>query len=441
MSSDDIDGEPTADSPIVENEAAERVGEPSPSQVPTGTRVRAAAGIAAAQVRHYRIRSLLSAVGIALGVVLVVSLAGLGYGLTTTGDEAIDYLDHDLWASSGQVELRPGGVGGVANPIPEAHRTTERFESDEQVRDAQALAFQTVYVSDSPDDFDTIAAVGLTGNGSRVVGDGGFSTADVHYANGSYDGPMTNEMFIDERTAARYDVGVNDTLYIGATIRQAEANEFRIVGITRSFSRFLGVPTVATHLSELQEVSGTTGSDRASIIGVTLANGQRTAEAKPALERQYPEFEFRNNDEQVSSIIGRQSSVLAGAGTLVLLAVVAGVALVLNTLALVVYHQREALAAMKAVGVRGRTLGVMVGTQGLLFGLAGGLVGCALVPPLVNVVNGVVADLTGFVELIKTPLWLYGVGLGMALSMGLLGSLVAGWRAASIDPLETLSRQ
>jgi putative ABC transport system permease protein len=413
---------------------------PTPSWLP-GTRASAAVGIAIAQVRHYRVRSVLSVVGIALGVVLVVSLAGLGYGLTTTGDEAIDYLDHDLWATGGQVELAPGGVGGVANPIPEAHRTTERFESHERVRDAQALAFQTVYVSDSPDEFDTIAGVGLTGNGSRVVGGGGFSTDDVHYANGSYDGPMTHEIFIDERTAARYDVGVNDTLYIGGTIYQAERNEFRIVGVTRSFSRFLGVPTVAMHLSELHEVSGTTRTDRAGIMGVTLTNGAPPEQSKQELEQAYPAFEFRTNDEQVSAIIGRQASVLAGAGTLVLLAVVAGIALVVNTLALVVYHQREALAAMKAIGVRGRTLGVLVGTQGILFGLFGGVLGCALVPPLVTVVNGVVGDLTGFGQLIKTPLWLYGVGLGIALSMGLLGSLVAGWRAASIDPLKTLSRR
>jgi putative ABC transport system permease protein len=413
---------------------------PAPSWLP-GTRARAAVGISLSQIRHYRVRSVLSVVGIALGVVLVVSLAGLGYGLTTTGDEAIDYLDHDLWATSGQVELNPAGIGGVANPIPQAHRTTEEFESHERVRDAQALAFQTVYVSDSPSNFDTIAGVGLTGNGSRVVGGGGFSTGDVHYANGSYDGPMTHEIFIDERTAERYDVGVNDTLYVGGTIYQAERNEFRIVGVTRSFSRFLGVPTVAMHLSELHEVSGTTGSDRASIVGVSLAEGYGTERSQRALEREYADFDFRTNDEQVGAIIGRQASVLAGAGTLVLLAVVAGIALVLNTLALVVYHQREALAAMKAVGMRGRTLGVMVGTQGVLFGLVGGAVGCLLVPPLVSVVNGFVADLTGFTELIKTPLWLYGVGLGLALSMGTLGSLVAGWRAASIDPLAVLSRQ
>ena len=433
-------GRPGASGQSTEAESASASEAPAASWLP-GTRARAAVGIAVAQVRHYRVRSALSVVGIALGVVLVISLAGLGYGLTTTGDEAIDYLDHDLWATSGGVKLRPGGVGGVANPIPDAHRSTERLESGPRVRDAQALAFQTVYVSDSRNNFDTLAGVGITGNGSRVVGDGGFDSGDVHYANGSYDGPMTHEIFIDEQTAERYDVGVNDTLYVGGTIYQAEQNEFRIVGVTRSFSRFLGVPTVSMHLSELQEVSGTTRSDRASIIGVSLANGQGTAAAKPALERAHPEFQFRTNDEQVSAIIGRQASVLAGAGTLVLLAVAAGIALVLNTLALLVYHQREALAAMKAVGVRGQTLGVLVGTQGVLFGLAGGLVGCALVPLLVDVVNGLVADLTGFTELIETPLWLYGAGLGLALSMGLFGSLVAGWRAASIDPLRTLARQ
>lgn len=412
---------------------------PAPSGVP-GTRVRAAIGVALVQVRHYRVRSVLSVVGVALAVVLVVSLGGLGYGLTTTGDEAIDYLDHDLWGSSGRVELRPGGVGSVANPIPEAHRTTERFESSERVRDAQALAFQTVYVSDTPDNFSTIAGVGLTGNGSRVVGGGGFSTGDVHYANGSYNGTMTHEIFIDERTAARYDVGVNDTLYIGGTIYQAEQNEFRIVGVTRSFSRFLGVPTVAMHLSELQEVSGTTGSDRASIIGVTLADGYRVTDSQRALEQEYPEFDFRTNDEQVGSIIGQQASVLAGAATLVLLALGAGIALVINTLALVVYHQREALAAMKAVGVRSRTLGPLVGAQGVLFGALGGLVGCALVPPLVSVLNGVIADLTGFTELIKTPLWLFGAGFGLALSMGLLGALVAGWQVLRLEPLDILAR-
>jgi putative ABC transport system permease protein len=411
---------------------------PEASRLP-GTRARAAIGIAGRQIRHFRVRSALSILGVALAVVLVVSLAGLGYGLTSTGDEAIDYLDHDLWATGGAVELQPGGIGGVANPIPEAHQQIDRFESGKRVRTAQALAFQTVYVSEDGDDFDTIVGVGLTGNGSRVLGDRSFATGDIHYANGMYDGPMTHEAVIDRRTAERYGIDINDTLYVGGTITQAEANEFRVVAITRSFSRFLGVPTVAMHLSELQEISGTTGSDRASILGLTLADGYRESGAQQSLEREYPAYDFRTNDEQVSAIIGRQSSVLAGAGTLVLLAVAAGVALVLNTLALVVYHQRQALAAMKAMGVRGRTLGVLVGTQGLVFGLVGGVIGCVLVVPLTNVVNGIVADLTGFRELIKTPLWLFGIGLGLALSMGLLGSLVAGWRAARINPLETLS--
>jgi putative ABC transport system permease protein len=433
------DGDTRADGGTVDD-GADAV--PGSSLLP-GTRVRAAAGIAVAQIRHYRVRSVLSVLGVAMAVVLVISLGGLGYGLTTTGDQAIDWLDRDLWATSGSVELRPGGVGGVSNPIPDAHRTADGMARTEGVRSAQALSFQTVYVSNDTDEFESIVGVGFTGNGSRLnVKDGpGFSQEDVHYANGSYDGPMTHTVAIDRRTAERYDVGINDTLYLGGTLVQARQNGFRVVAITGSFSTFLGTPTAAVHLSELQEVSGTTGTDRASIIGLSLSQGAATDTVRPRLQRGYPEFEYRNNDEQVSSIIGRQASVLVGAGTLVLLSLVAGMALVVNTLALIVYHQREALAMLKAIGVRGRTLGVLVGTQGLAFGAIGGAVGCLLVPPLVTGLNGVIADLTGFANLIKTPPWLFAVGMGLALSMGLVGALVAGWRVARLEPLAVLSRR
>jgi nucleoside-diphosphate-sugar epimerase len=51
-----------------------------------------------------------------------------------------------------------------------------------------------------------------------------------------------------------------------------------------------------------------------------------------------------------------------------------------------------------------------------------------------------IADLTGFTELIKTPLWLFGAGFGLALSMGLLGALVAGRQVLRLEPLKILTR-
>lgn len=121
----------------------------------------------------------------------MVTLGGLGYGMSTTGDEAIEWIDYELWATGGPVGLAPGGVGDVDNPIGNAHTVSRRLETREDVGAAQPLAFQT----------------------------------------------------------------------------------------------FLGVPTVAMHLSELQEVSGTTGTDPGAIIALDLVPATDRTAVQRDLER------------------------------------------------------------------------------------------------------------------------------------------------------------
>lgn len=435
-----------------------------------GTEWRAAVGIAGAQLRHYRVRTILAVVGVAVAVLLVVMLGGLGYGMLTAGDEAIAWIDYDLWATSGPVGLAPGAVGDVRNPIQDAHSVSNRLERRRDVRAAQPLAFQTVYVrpagtspggtspggtsrngessgGTSPDGtstgeegFDTIVGVGIGGNASRlhVSRGAGLQGSDPHYANGTYGGPMTHEIVVDERIAERYNLTVGDRLHVGATLAAARKHEFTVVGITRTFSTFLGVPTVAMHLSELQEVSGTTGTDPAALIALELAPAAERTAVQRELERTYPALDVRTNDQQVRAIIGGQATIIVGALTLVVLAVVAGVALVVNVLALLVYQQREQFAALKAAGVSGETLVGVVTVQGALTGVLGGLVGLAAAPLGVALVNRVVGELTGFRHLVRTPPWLLALGIGLAITMGVCGSLVAGRRVARIRPLDHL---
>lgn len=404
-------------------------------------RLRGVLGVAVRQLRHYRVRTLLAVLGVLLAVVLMTVVGGLGYGLTSTGHEAIDYLNRDLWVSGGPVTFAPGGVGGVDNPIEDAHGLTDRLEREPGVERAQALAFQTVYVSTNTSEFDTVVGVGATGGlSSAGVRAEEFTAGDVHYANGSYEGPMTHEVVVDPQTAARYDLEVGDTLYVGGTIVEARKNAFTVVGVSNTFSRFLAAPTVAVHLSELQEVSGTTGTDGAAIVAVTTTKGTSVRAVERRLERRYPGYEFRTNDEQVRAIVGDQAAVVAAAVTLAVLAVVVGVVLVVNVLALLVHQQRRQLAALKAAGVSSRSLVGVVVWQGLGIGLVGGLLGVAATPPIVDALNRVAETLSGFPNLAKTPPWLLAGAAGLAVVMGLLGSGVAGWRVARLSPLEHLDR-
>lgn len=405
-------------------------------------RLFGAFGVGFRQLQRRPGRTTLAVVGVVLAVVLVVMLGGLGYGLTTTGDEAIDWLNRDLWASTGPVAFAPGTVGGVENPIEDAHVVAAQMERVDGVSRAQALAFQAVYISPNGSSFDTIVGVGGTGNGSGIGIRQGrtFETGDVHYANGTYEGPMTQEVIVGPRLADRYNLSVNDTLYIGGTLTAARENEFRVVGISQLFSRFLGTPTVTLHLSELQTVSGTTRNDRAAIIAVSVEPGVDAQIVERRLEQRFPRFDVRTNDEQVGSIIGGQGAILASAGTLVVLAVVSGTALVINVLALLVSQQREQFAALKAAGVSNRLLVVTTVVQGLIVGALGGIIGVLISIPATEGVNSLVADLTGFPDLIKLPAWLFVLSVGLAVGMGIIGSTAAGWQVSRLSPLAHLRR-
>lgn len=108
---------------------------------------------------------------------------------------------------------------------------------------------------------------------------------------------------------------------------------------------------MTTHLSELQEVTGTTGTDEATFVTVSLAEGADRDEVEDELQRAYPEYTVRTNDEQMRSILQHNAIVIAVGGALVVLAVVAGFALTIDVLSIVVFQQSRELAALTALGV------------------------------------------------------------------------------------------
>lgn len=404
-------------------------------------RARGLLGFALRQLTSARGRLLLAVLGVAVAVSLVTLMTGLGYGVTQAGTDALGYIDQDVWVSAGPLQLAPGRVGGVENSLVDAHGRAAALESDPSVDSAEALAFQSVYVGSAPGELDTVVGVGVTGNGSGVgLGgrEGVFERGDVHYANGSYDGPTTDTVVLNQALAERLNVTTGDTVYLGGTVLDARDNEFTVVAVSRRFSVFLGAPTAVVHLSELQTLTGTSGSDRASLVGVRLSPDADTAATIRRLERRHPGLTFRTQDEQFRSVFESQGAVLASVVTLVVLAVAVGVALVANTLGLVVYQQRAALSALRALGFRARSLVFAVALQGLAVSVVGVAVGVGTAPLAAGVVNTTVENLVGFAELIKLP-WFVGVaGAAVGLVVGLAGAAVAGWRVTATNPVDNL---
>lgn len=406
-----------------------------------GAKLRASVGIALRQLRHYPVRTLLVVFAIALAVLSATLLASVGIGVLETGEQRFAAANQDLWVTGGPIRFAPGTVGGFENTILDAHRDSTAMAAHEDVAIAAPMAFQTVYVGTDPTNLETVIGVGVPNIGAerlQLQAGSGFTQGDVHYADGNYTGPMTHEVIIDRRTASLFDVSVGETLYIGGTIANARQHEFTVVGVSTTFTRLLGAPSVVVHLSELQELTGTTRTDRASIIVITLEAGADAEAVKADLERQFPAYEVRTNEEQLAAVLRNRGLVIASAVALVVLAVVAGVVLTATVLTQLVYHQRTELAALKAAGVSAGTLVGVTAWQAVVLSVIGGAVGVAATPPLAAGLNALARRTVGIGSLVRTPDWVLLMGVGIAFGIGVGGAVAAGWLVVRISPLEQL---
>jgi putative ABC transport system permease protein len=404
------------------------------------SRVRALVAVAFAQLRHERLQTTTAVLGVSMAVLAAVLLAGVGIGIVEFGQQKFQQSGQDLWVTGGPTELRPGTVGGFQNSVVDSHEVAASIAERDSVAAAVPILFQTVYAGRNTSDFQTVVGVGsLVGGELVTISDGrGFRGRDVHYANGTYDGPMTREAVIDRQTADRLGVGVNDTVYLGGTIVTARQNEFTVIGISPTYSRFVGAPTVVVQQSELQEVTGTTASDRASFVLVRASERADVTALESNLTETHPQYTVRTNDQQLRATLRNQAVVLLSGASLLVLAVVAGVLLVLNMQLSFVFRHREMLAAVAALGVSRSSLAWVVLVYALFVGLLGGLLGVTLALPGIELVNAVTERVTGFENVATLPQRVLLGGFALAVLISTVGGLAASVYLARSSPLDAL---
>lgn len=406
-----------------------------------GSRLSAIGGLAVAQLRHDRTRTVLAVVGVALAVTATVLLAATGVGVVATGQEQFADAGRDLWVTGETIQFAPGQVGGIENSIYDAHDVAAEIRTRDSVGTAAPLLFQTVYVSADGEEFETLAAMGVPSSGGVSISAGsGFSGA-THYADGGYDGPMTRELLIDERTAALLGVDVGDSLYVGGTITAAETQPFEIVGISGTGNQFLGTPTLTLPLSELQTITGKSETDPATLITIALTDGADPTRVHDQLTRAYPELTVRTNEEQFQATLQRQAVVLAGGVSLIVLAVIAGLALTLNVLLSMTYQQLPAYAALRSLGSSGSTLTGVVLCQSAVVGAVGCVLGLAAAVPAAYAIDAAAVALTGFEDVVRLTPLVFLLGGSVAVITSLLSGALVGWQLRRFAPIQVLRGQ
>lgn len=422
---------------------------------PATVRARAVVGLAFAQLRRAPGRTVLATLAVALAVLSVTLLASLGVGVVETGEDGLDGANRDIWVSS---DPDDPSAGGSENAIVGSHRVAAEMTERDDVSSAAPLAAHEIYVGNESGGVTRTSAVGVhqTHDGFGFEAGGGFETevnrtdepfeGERNRSAGAVDGyrpdePTTEEVVLDPDTAAALDVSVGDTVTLGGSRETAHDHTFTVVGIAAYYSQFLGSSAEAVPLFDLQAVTGTAGTDRATFITVSVEDDADPATVAAALDEEYPAYDVRTNDDQIRALFEDRPLVLASGATLVGVAFLGGLVLTINLFALVTYQQRDELAALRALGVSRWVLAGTVGVQGMAIGLVGGVVGLLATPPLTLALNRLAASIAGLDGLLVTPVEVYGVGFALALVVGTTVAVVTGWRAGRFARIEHLDGQ
>jgi putative ABC transport system permease protein len=387
-----------------------------------------------------KLRTTLTIMGVALAVISIILLASIGNGLLTIGGKILEQSSIHLWVTGTASDLQSQYMGTAESKITDSHKFALEIKKNKVIDMTTPMLTEMVYASKNNSEPKAVFALGLEGSqGSMVtIIQGKDLTSDMHYNKGKYDGKWKNEVLIDSRTASLLNVKVGDTIHIGKTVIEAKTQNFTIIGLTNSLSKFSSNPMVIMYLSELQDITGNQYYDSVTMIIIRLKNPARAADIQKELQQKYPQYTVSTNQEYLKKALKENSLPLASAGSIVVLAVIMGTMLAINTMLLSLNEKKKEIAILSVLGLSRWSIFKNIGTEGLLASLAGGALGALISLPMTQILNIVIYTYIGFNGLVILQLEYIYIGLVIALIIGMLTSFFAAMHISRMNTAELL---
>ncbi|MCH8523086.1 MAG: ABC transporter permease [Balneolales bacterium] len=392
-------------------------------------------------LRRNTMRTLLTALGIIIGVAAVITMVGLGQGAKSEVEEQVNRLGQNVvLVFPGARQL--GGVsigGGSANTLTVEDAHAIRDEIPEVIAASPEVRSQRVLVYGNRNWF------------TRIYG----QSADYLQIR---QWPIeSGEMYTEEdveRAALVAVVGqtIVDELFegadpIGETIRVREL-PLTVIGVLapKGMSLMGSVQddiVLVPYTTAFQRISG---RSHAMVINVQVFNQQSMEIAQAKItdllrERHglapYQEDDFTvQTQEEVAQAATETSRVMT-----VLLASIAGVSLlvggigIMNVMLVSVTERTREIGLRLSVGARGRDVMLQFLIESVILCLLGGLGGIALGA----IATELIASYAGWPALFSTEAMFTAVSVSAA--VGLFFGFYPAWKAARLDPIEALRRE
>ncbi|MCL4531739.1 MAG: ABC transporter permease [Actinobacteria bacterium] len=333
-----------------------------------------------------KVRSLLTIVGVAIGVAAVVSLVAMGDGFYSQMNSM----------------LSKGGADLTVRQAKAADMTLSALDEDVGRRLAAMPEVEQVYGYDPTEyairHFKILEGGRLTSVRQAILGKGAAK-------------------------ALKLRVGQSVKLF---------STSFRVVGIYETGTPFEDAGLVIP-LKDAQAVFKK--PQQVSFFELKLRDPEKADDLKKRIESRYPdafaaksaEFSESSQDVQVTRSMTWGLSMIA--------VLVGGIG-VMNTMVMSVFERTREIGVLRAVGWRRRRIILMVLMESLLLSVVGGLFGIALGIGLIQLVGLLPGIGSLFAAAYQPSLFIQA--MVVALALGTVGGIYPAWRASRLSPLEAL---
>lgn len=390
-------------------------------------RVAEAWRVALDALRANRLRSVLTMLGVVIGVAAVVALVGIGTGTKRQIEQQVEGLGSNLLIVV-PGRLDPGAaptastmtlddVDAVTRVVGDRSRVAVTISSGETVRAGSRSAYASMQGV-----LETTPSVFV-----RRLDRGTYLTRT--------DVSTGRRVAVLGAGTARQLFGDRDPIGRQITIGGVR---FRVIGTFEQLGQSLGVDRDGEVHVPVTAAQRLLGTERIDGLAIRAPDRERIdalgAAVVAALTDRHPDTDFSAvTQEQILGVLGDILGVLTG-----VLAAIAGISLLVggvgvsNIMLVSVRERTKEIGLRKAVGARPRDIGVQFLLEAVLLTTIGGVLGMALgvtAALLVDRLSPVPAAITW---------WSLALAFGVSAAVGIVFGVVPAQRAGRLDPVVAL---
>ncbi|MDR2545156.1 MAG: ABC transporter permease [Methanobrevibacter sp.] len=359
-----------------------------------------------------KVRSLLTIVGIAIGIATIISLGLLSNGLTSSFDKTIHSGDSDFSILSKQQNETGDNPFGTSTLSED---WLNKIKGISGVKDAKGVYLVVLLVENKPMSLGGISYDDLTLKDNTIInGRNIANNAD-------------NEVIIGKLASETLNKSVDDEINIGD-------ERFKVVGIFESGNSNQD-DSIYTLINSVWKIKKNEGV--LSLISVYIEKGADVKEVTKDIENKYGEnISTITSVSDVKRIADLRNMITGVSWAISLLAIIIGGIGMINTMIMIVFERTREIGVLKAVGwSRTDILRMILGESlvlTLFSAIIGSIIGVIVVEALVS------AGITGSIFHPVFTLETFVQGFIAAILVGLFGGLYPALKASKLTPTEAL---